>query len=302
MEKSNHTAGIDTPVEAVPLTYWYDFSGLDEKMRRTVMAEFAANGAKHLVLTDGLLRMISGEPKLYLKLQEEMRDAGLSFVDAHAPFGGECDLAIPVPEYRRQMLARLKFNLQLVRDFGVDTCCVHIDTTVYPGYSMAQHMDAARRSLDEVLPVAEKLGVVICLENIFKPLNTVDDVLTLIKEFSSPCLGACYDSGHANLMEHGMSDPECIAYDRYGKWGLPVPWEHDVLERMLPYIVDCHLHDNHAAHDEHDLPGTGTVDWEKVFSKLRNAPRLRSIQSEVASATHDIPVKTLVETFERLRG
>ena len=301
MEKSNHTAGIDTPVEAVPLTYWYDFSDLDERMRRMVLAEFAANGAKHLVFTNGLLRMIAGEPKFYLKLQTEMREAGLSFVDSHSAFGGECDPAIPVPEYRRQMLARLKFTLQLVRDFGVDTCCVHIDTTVYPGYSMAQHMDAARRTLDEVLPVAEKLGVVICLENIFKPLNTVDDVLTLIKEFPSPCLGACYDSGHANIMEHGMTAPECIAYDRYGKWGLPVPWEKDVIDRMLPHIVICHLHDNHAVRDEHALPGTGTVDWEKVFSKLRTAPRLRSIQSEVAPAEQDIPVKTLVETFERLR-
>ena len=301
MEKSNHPAGTDAPNQAVPMTYWYGFSGLDEKMRRTVMAEFAANGAKHLVLSDGLLRMISGEPKLYRKLQAEMRDAGLSFVDAHAPFGGECDLAIPVPEYRRQMLARLKFNLQLVRDFGVDSCCVHIDTTIYPPYTMAQHMDAVRRSLDDVLPVAEKLGVVICLENIFKPLNTVDDILTLIREFPSPCLGACYDSGHANLMEQGMSDPECIAYDRYGKWGLPVPWEHDVLGQLLPHIVNCHLHDNRAAHDEHDLPGTGTVEWKKVFAKLSTAPRLRSIQSEVASAEHAIPIKTLVETFARLR-
>ena len=209
--------------------------------------------------------------------------------------------AIPVPEYRRQMLARLKFNLQLANDFGVDTMCVHIDTTIYPEYTMAQHFDAARRTLDEVLPVAEKLGVVICLENIFKPLNTVDDILTLIREFPSPCLGACYDSGHANIMEHGMSDPECIAHDRYGKWGLPVPWETDILGRLLPHIVNCHLHDNRAAKDEHDLPGTGTVDWQTTFAKLRTAPRLKNIQSEVASTDHAIPIKTLVETFERLR-
>ena len=291
----------NSAVEEVPLTYWYNFSALAEKMRRTVMAEFAANGAKHLVLTDGLLRMLAGEPKFYLKLREEMRDTGLTFADSHAPFGGECDPAIPVPEYRRQMLARLKFNLQLAHDFGVDTMCVHIDTTIYPGYTMAQHLDAARRSLDEVLPVAEKLGVVICLENIFKPLNTVDDILTLIKEFPSPCLGACYDSGHANIMEHGMTDPECLAHDRYGKWGLPVPWEHDVLGRLLPHIVNCHLHDNHAVKDEHALPGAGTVDWKDVFSQLRTAPRLKSMQSEVPAAGLGIPIKKLVETFERLR-
>ena len=292
---------MNTPKRNIPFTYLCTFAGLDERMRRMMLAEFAANGAEHIVLSDGLLKMLAGEPKLYLALRREMCDAGLTFVDAHAPFGGECDPAIPVPEYRRQMLARLKFNLQLVSDFGVDTLCVHIDTTVYPGYTMAQHLDAVRATLDEVLPVAEKLGVVICLENIFKPLNTVDDILTLIREFPSPCLGACYDSGHANIMEHGMADPECLAYDRYGKWGLPVPWEKDVLDRLLPHIVNCHLHDHHAVKDEHDLPGTGMVDWRNVFSKLRSAPRLRNMQSEVAAAAHALPVKKLVETFERLR-
>ena len=301
MEHSNRSAGTIAPVKDVPFTYLCTFSGLDERMRRMMLAEFAANGAKHIVLSDGLLKMLAGEPKFYLTLQTEMRDAGLTFVDAHAPFGGECDPAIPVPEYRRQMLARLKFNLQLTSDFGVDTICVHTDTTIYPGYTMAQHMDAARATLAEVLPVAEKLNVTICLENIFKPLNTVDDILTLIHEFPSPCLGACYDSGHANIMEHGMSDPECLAYDRYGKWDLPVPWEHDVLDRLLPHIVNCHLHDNHAVKDEHALPGTGTVDWENVFPKLRTAPRLKSMQSEVPAAAYALPIKTLVETFERLR-
>jgi sugar phosphate isomerase/epimerase len=179
--------------------------------------------------------------------------------------------------------------------------CVHIDTTFYSGYTLAQHLDAARATLDEVLPVAEKLGVAIALENIFKPLNTVDDVLTLIKEFPSPCLGACFDSGHANIMEHGKNDPECIACDRFGKVGVPVPWEENVLDRMLPHIVNCHLHDNCAVRDDHDLPGRGSIDWKRVFARLRTAPRLKCMQSEVIAVKHAIPVRTLVETFETLR-
>ena len=284
----------------VPFTYYFNLAIPDEKMRRMAMEEFAANGAEHLVIADGLLKAIAGTPQLYLKLPQEMHDAGLSFVDAHAPFGAETDPAVPVPEYRRQMLARLKFNLQIVSDFGVDSCCVHIDTALYPGYTLAQHLDAARRTLDEVLPLAEKLGVTICLENIFKPLNTVDDVLTLIREFPSPALGACFDAGHANIMEHGMTDPACIAYDRFGKVGREVPWEHDTLDRMLPHIVNCHLHDNHAALDEHDLPGTGTVDWPSVIAGICKAPRLKNMQSEVLPGRHGIPVKTLVDTFRHL--
>lgn len=298
---SKKTGGTKKAEREIPFTYLCTVSGLDENARRMKFAEFAANGAKHIVLSDGMLKLLAGEPKSYLILRREMRDAGLTFVDAHAPFGAECDPALPVPEYRRQMLARLKFNLQLAADFGVTTICVHIDSTLYPEYTLSRHLDAARATLDEVLPVAEKLGVAIGLENIFKPLNTVDDVLTLIREFPSPCLGACFDSGHANIMEHGMSDPGCVAYDRFGKVGVPVPWEKDVLDRMLPHIVTCHLHDNFAVKDDHDLPGRGSVNWEETFARLRTAPRLKCMQSEVIAVKHAIPVKTLVGTFETLR-
>ena len=36
----------------VPITYLFDFEFSTEKMRPYIMAEFAANGARHLVLTD----------------------------------------------------------------------------------------------------------------------------------------------------------------------------------------------------------------------------------------------------------
>ena len=285
----------------VPFTYYYGYRTLDEQMRQTVMAEFAASGAKHLVLSDALLSMIDGDPKLYLTLQKEMRDAGLTFVDAHSPFAAECDIGLPVPECRQQMIARAKFNLRVIRDFGVNTCCFHIKGRFYPGYNMRQVHDAARDSLEKLLPLAEELDVTICLENIFSPGNTVGEVLSLIEEFPSKNLGACFDIGHANIMEHGKGNPECVAYPRWEIIGESEPvWEEDVLTRMLPHIVNCHLHDNHALVDEHDLPGHGTVDWERAVKILRTAPRIRNIQSEVIPAKNRIPIRELVGTFKKL--
>ena len=285
----------------VPFTYYYSYASLDEKMRQTVMAEFAANGAKHLVLSDALLRMIAGDPKLYLTLQREVRDAGLTFVDSHAPFSAECDIGMPMQECRPQMLARMRFNLQVIRDFGVNTCCMHVKGRFYPGFTMAQVHDAARASIEALLPLAEELDVTICLENIFSPGNTVDEVLSLIKEFPSKNLGACFDSGHANIMEHGKGDPGCVAYPRWEVIGESEPtWEKDVLTRMLPHIVNCHLHDNHALIDEHKLPGDGTVDWQRTVARLRTAPRLRNMQSEVIPPTNRIPIRDLVGTFKKL--
>ena len=64
-------------------------------------------------------------------------------------------------------------------------------------------------------------------ENIFRPLNTVDDVIFYMKKYPSKNLGACFDSGHANIMENGRNIPGCIANKAFGDCGFEVPWEHD---------------------------------------------------------------------------
>ena len=286
--------------DRLPLTYFFEWELCDERTRRTVMAEFAANGAKHIVLTSGLLNMLCGTPALYRKLAAEVEAAGLTFVDAHAPFRSECDLWLPVEKYRRQMLARLKFELQLVRDFGVETITIHVGNWPYPGYELEDYRDAVRRSLNELVPVAERLGVTICLENLYKPLNLPDAVVGFIEEFSSPCLGACFDAGHANILARGGDYPDGTAYKSCASMGATPEWDAHALDKMLPHVVSCHLHDNRVRKDDHDLPGTGSVDWETVLEKLASAPRLRCIQSEVAPVRNGIPVAKLCAAFRKL--
>jgi|GEM_PF-6666764 len=84
----------------LPLTYFFEWGNLDERMRRSTMAEFAANGAKHLVLTDGLLKMLCGTPSLYRKLAAAPRLRCI-----HVLFGafraGVC-WAVPLHRYRKR--------------------------------------------------------------------------------------------------------------------------------------------------------------------------------------------------------
>ena len=287
-------------LDRLPLTYYFEWTHCDEPTRRMVMAEFAANGAKHIVLTDELLKMLCGTPSLYRKLAAEVADAGLSFVDAHAPFRDECDLWLPVEAYRRQMLARRKFELQLVRDFGVDTCTIHVGNWPYPGHTLDEYRDAVRRSLDELVPVAEKIGVTICLENLYKPLNLPDAIVGFVEEFRSDRLGLCFDAGHANVLARGGEYPDGTAYASCASMGTTPVWDIHALDKMLPYVVNCHLHDNRIRRDDHDLPGTGTVDWKNVLEKLAAAPKLRCIQSEVAPLRHSIPISKLCAAFRKL--
>ena len=65
----------------VPVTYFFDFEHITDRMRPYVMTEFAAAGAKHLVLTDALIQQIIAKPGLEDELLREMSNAGLSFLD-----------------------------------------------------------------------------------------------------------------------------------------------------------------------------------------------------------------------------
>ena len=284
----------------VPITFLYDWEHPSDKDRQTVMYELAANGVKHIVLTDTMLQMIGRYPRLYRELRQEVANAGLDFVDSHAPFAYDCDLCVPIPEVRPYMLAHLKYILQIVHDFGVKTCCVHTINKAYPEYTLEQQRDAICASLDEILPLAEKLDVVICIENLTRPGTNAEDEVYYIKKYDSPYLGACFDSGHANLMEKGMMYPDNFIYDRWPD--RQVKWETNVLDTMLPYIVNCHLHDNDASRDQHRCPGKGSVDWKTLVPKLLTAPRLKCIQSEVIPLYSQQPIRPLCDKFRELFG
>ena len=97
----------------IPITFHHSWKKLDERDRLTAMCEFAANGTRHLVLTDSLLKMMGQDYALAAVLCEQPRQAGAEFVDARAPFRDFGDLFIPDERDRRQMIARQKLNLPL---------------------------------------------------------------------------------------------------------------------------------------------------------------------------------------------
>ena len=286
----------------IPLTFHHSWKKLDEHDRLTAMREFAANGARHLVLSDTLLKMLGGDYLLAGVLHRQIAEAGVDFVDAHAPFRDFGDLFIPDKHEWRVMIARQKLNLLFVSEFGVKTCTFHIGSKYYEDHSVDEHREAFFRSLDELLPLAEKLDITICLENLVRPLSTADDLISYMEKYASPHLGVCLDVGHANLKEKGMLHPDCIVPAVWEIAGLTVRWEKNIAETLQPYIVNCHIHDNCGVDDDHRLTGEGDIDWQRIVPVLLNAPRLQNIQSEVLTARRNTPIRTVCENIRKLFG
>lgn len=252
-------------------------------MRRYLMHDFAVSGAKHLVLSSSLISGIMQDHKLSKQLEQEMAAEGLSFADAHAPYGDILDLNCPDPVFRPQMLLRQKLTLRIAASMGVKTITIHLGSSrFHPEIPLERHWDLMRDGLDRLLPEAEQCGITVCIENSMSRSATPSVVVMLKNEYPTDTLGLCYDSGHAHQLVMGRNHPNARIRQYWKQAGLDEPeWDDHILEKMLPHMVSCHLHDNDGSDDTHSLPGDGTIDWNEVVSALKQAPRLKVIQCEV---------------------
>lgn len=99
--------------------------------------------------------------------------------------------------------------------------------------------------LRNMVKLAEKLGVKIAIENLYKR----DELEYIFNNIQSKNLGMCYDSGHENFLTQN----------------------ENYLEKFGNKLFALHLHDNDGKEDLHKMIFTGTVDWQKVAKDLAQA-------------------------------
>jgi sugar phosphate isomerase/epimerase len=147
-----------------------------------------------------------------------------------------------------------------------------------------KRVDALRKSLDELMPVCEELGVPLALENM--PLDTFEVLEKIFTEYPAKLLGLCYDAGHGNIdwkdgtTANGM---EC-------------------LERNLDRLQALHFHDNDGSGDKHQPPMYGTIDWKRLCDNVRKSayPRCFSFEmSEGNTPFKDKHIEFLKDAYER---
>lgn len=281
----------------IPVTYRCPWTVERKEDRLALLKEIAESGMRRLVLSYAMVEQLILQPDLLPVWREELREFGLCFVDSHAPWGRGKELGTAEENLHGQAVARHKMFLRFCQELGIDTMTVHPGGGPDPDAAFA----ALLRSLEELLPEAERTGVTICLENVWTPMDHSSRLLEAVRRFDSPYLGLCYDSGHANLSEKGRFFPEESVVPRsWTNLGLSVTWEENLAEKFRPWLVNCHLHDNHGVTDEHNLPGDGTVDWPHLIEVLKKAPRLRCVQCEVRIPASGVVPSVWYESFRNL--
>lgn len=147
----------------------------------------------------------------------------------------------------------------------------------------------------------KKNNITIAIENAFEPSNAPEELLIYLEKITSPSLGACFDAGHATMMDLNSvprtrdenNDPQ-----RIRSWHGKLQFQENALEKLSPYTVTAHPHDNDGCRDLHQLVFQGVADWDKYMRLLRNAPRLTSIQNE--SKKSAFPIGEMCRAFDKL--
>lgn len=282
----------------IPVTYLLDIESCGPA-RSFLFREYARHGAKHTVLTDTMVFEIMKRRSFAQEIQTEIAAEGLDFVDAHAPFGPTVDLNCNDKSMRYEMIMRQKLAMNIVASLGVKTLTIHVGNSNNPKVTEQENHDNIVDALEKLIPEAEKCGLTIAIENIYEEINCPDALLKIKEKFPTDTLGFCYDAGHANINAKGFCNRQGYIWTAWPHHPEPIFDDH-VLEKMLPHVVTCHLHDNDGDDDQHLAPGHGNVDWKHIMGLLAKAPRLKCIQSESIPIMKHESIKDICEGMQAL--
>lgn len=176
------------------------------------------------------------------------QELGVTFVQSHAPMG----TPIVRDEKYEAFIEANKRCIESCAILGIK--CVVVHSGYEYGLTKEQCFERNKEFYMQLLPLAEKLGVNVLVENFNKMykegvywIDNAPDLRALIDYVDHPMFHACWDAGHANMQD--MPQDEAL--------------------RMLgEHVLAVHIQDNMGDQDTHMLPLCGTLNLDEVMCGL----------------------------------
>ena len=281
---------------------------------RTVMNVYismaAELGIKRISIDTAALKKVAEDPDFAEAVRKSAEAHKITIFDAHAPHGLGDSLGNPLPggvEYSNEVMLK---SLRSAAELGAKVLTMHTARTrlinrFAPESGPIEHTDLdgaverSLRQLDVLIPEAEKLGIIIALENLFLPSSTASHLMRIMEKARHANLGFCYDSGHALVVEDfpGKTPDMIAGWIACGWNNDTMTFQGDQLDLMLNDVITTHFHDNNGKDDQHSLPGDGIGNWESIAERMKKAPRLLSVQSEVSKGAMMADIREAFRKF-----
>ena len=219
-----------------------------QRLCRDHLLEIAAHGFDCVEVYATRTHFDYHNPSAIADLQGWLADAGLELRSIHAPtaesftggrWGGSLSLASTDPAARARAVSETEAVLHVARRLPVPVLVAHLGVPrTQRSEGAGDSRAAARRSIEELLRIAEPLGVRIAVEVIPNELSRAGSIVHFVEQDLDGA-GICLDFGHAHL------DGDVV----------------DAVETVSEHLIATHVHDNRGRSDDHLLPFDGTIDW-----------------------------------------
>ena len=247
------------------------------RLCREHLLEIAAHGFECVEVFATRTHFDYHNPGAIADLQQWLADAGLTLHGIHAPVGESFEggrwgppisIASADAEARARAMAETEHALHIARRIPVKVMVLHLGLArnVRGG---ADSRDAARRSVEELGPLAAPLGVQLAVEVIPNELSRAGSLVHFVEEDLAEPVGVCLDFGHAHM------DGDLV----------------EAIETVSGHLITTHVHDNRGRTDDHLVPFEGTIDWPAALTGVQKVGYDGTLLLEIAA--HGSPKETL---------
>ncbi len=160
----------------------------------------------------------------------------------------EPSLANPDRGARAWRIEYCRKSIDIAHALGAPTISVTSGRPV-PGVSIDESMRILKDSISEVLDHAMKRDIRVGIE--YEPgllIECCRELASFLDEMACPFLGANLDLGHSHVLGEDAAE---------------------TISRLSPAIFHIHLEDIRSRKHYHLIPGTGDMDFEAIFTALR---------------------------------
>ena len=246
---------------------------IDEAVRRIAAAGFDAVDANLVMICNNTLRLHTDDWKYEAeKIALAVQETGIELAQCHLPFKGK-KVKWHTPEelaYYYEMFYRA---IDVAGFLGIPWGVIHPERFIGQNLSDEECCRINHETNDKYIEYALNKGVNIAYENMVLGAKAgycayIDQLVDLIDSYADPRIGACLDTGHANMVYDDQYEP--------------------ILK--LGHRLHCtHINDNLGKDDLHLPPFSGTVKWESVIKGLReiNYPGVLNLEIGINNSATD---------------
>lgn len=184
-------------------------------------------------------------------IRQLVKEGVMNFPSCHMPFqdGNNWDASCPDEFLRREIVRN---HIELLQAHS-DILGRHITIHASGEPPLSEHpvrMVQIQRTLEELVPVTEKLGVTINIEFLPRTClgNSVEELRSIVAGFDRDQVGICLDVNH--VMGNYRELPEIIL-------------------ALGDRINTFHISDYDGVDETHWIPGQGVYDWGKILRNIR---------------------------------